>query len=328
MIMNEQIILPAGFALRPAAWTDLEPATQLILEVCTADGDPTVAVPSSELKLEWQTPGFTLEKDAWVVTSPDNRVVGYEEFVNRHAHASMQGDGYVHPTFQGLGIGTALLHALDERAEAEMALAEPDLRVFLRNGLSIGDTIGRQLHENEGYKAIRFSWRMEITLEAAPPAPQFPAGIELRPFLPAEHDHAIFEAEEESFRDHWGHTPTPYESWKHRKIGRENFDPALWFVAWEGNQIAGFSQCRYRSEMGWVSTLGVRRPWRKHGLGLALLLHSFGEFYRRGQKTIGLGVDAQNPTGATRLYLNAGMHVASEYVIYEKEFRPGREPEE
>jgi ribosomal protein S18 acetylase RimI-like enzyme len=77
-----------------------------------------------------------------------------------------------------------------------------------------------------------------------------------------------------------------------------------------------------------IRTLGDRRPWRKKGLGLALLQYSFGEFYRRGTKTIGLGVDASNPTGATRLYQRAGMRVASEFVTYEKELRPGREPEE
>jgi ribosomal protein S18 acetylase RimI-like enzyme len=75
--------------------------------------------------------------------------------------------------------------------------------------------------------------------------------------------------------------------------------------------------------IGWVGTLGVRRAWRKRGLGEALLLHSFGEFYKRGMKTIGLGVDAENPTGATRLYKKAGMSVAAEYVIYEKELRAG-----
>jgi ribosomal protein S18 acetylase RimI-like enzyme len=74
-----------------------------------------------------------------------------------------------------------------------------------------------------------------------------------------------------------------------------------------------------------VGSLGVRRPWRKRGLGLSLLTHSFGEFFRRGEQTIGLGVDAENPTGATRLYRRAGMQVADEYVIYLKELRSGRE---
>ena len=115
--------------------------------------------------------------------------------------------------------------------------------------------------------------------------------------------------------------------WKHRDIESDKFDPSLWFIAWDGNQIAGYALNRDRNGNSWVGTLGVRRPWRKRGLGLALLYHSFGEFYRRGKRTISLGVDAANPTGATRLYQKAGMHVAAEYVTYEKELRPGREPE-
>ena len=81
---------------------------------------------------------------------------------------------------------------------------------------------------------------------------------------------------------------------------------------------------RYRTGIGWIRTLGVRPPWRKRGLGEALLHHSFGEYYRRGMKTIGLGVNANNPSGAPRLYQKVGMHPASEHVTYEKELRPGR----
>jgi ribosomal protein S18 acetylase RimI-like enzyme len=77
--------------------------------------------------------------------------------------------------------------------------------------------------------------------------------------------------------------------------------------------------------MGWVGSLGVLRPWRKRGLGLALLRHSFNEFYRRGKRKVGLGVDAQNLTGALRLYENAGMHVHKAFDQYEKELRPGQE---
>ena len=98
-------------------------------------------------------------------------------------------------------------------------------------------------------------------------------------------------------------------------------------IAWDGRsaQIAGFSQNRYRMGIGWIGTLGVRRPWRKRGLGLALLRHAFNEFYRRGKHKVGLGVDAQNLTGALRLYESAGMHVDQASDRYEKELRPGTE---
>jgi mycothiol synthase len=317
----------APFALRSAQWTDLESVAQLILDVCTSDGDPTVAVTPEELKSQWESPGFNLESDAWVVTTVDGRVVGYEEFVNRYAHASLNGDGYVHPDFMGNGIATALLRALEGRARQEIELAEPEQRVFIRNAMAIGDTVSRQMHENEGYQAIRFFWRMEITLEEAPPVPDWPGGIELRTFDPDSHTYLVYRAHEEAFQDHWGHTPRSFEEWQRRMTEGSEFDPSLWCLAWDGDQIAGYALNRYRNSNGWVGTLGVRRPWRKRGLGMALLKHSFTEFYQRGTRVISLGVDAASQTGATRLYQKAGMHVAAEYVSYEKELRPGREME-
>ncbi len=325
--LNETSLDP-HLRLRLARWADLKPVAQLILDVCTADGDPTVAVTPEELEHEWKAPGFELEKDAWVVETTDGHIVGYEEFVERYAHASLMADGYVHPGYRGLGAGTALLRALEARAREEIKLTEPDLRVFIRSGMPTGDMVARQLHEAEGYRPIRYSWHMEIKLEEPPRPPVWPAGIELRPFVREQHDRVVFEAHEEAFSDHWGHTPWTFEDWQHTASGREDLDPTLGFIAWDGDEIAGYCLCRYRMGTGWVGTLGVRRAWRKRGLGEALLLHSFGEFYQRGTKTVGLGVDAQNPTGATRLYKKAGMYVAAEYVTYEKELRPGREPEE
>lgn len=324
--LDPGLVMPANFKLRAAQWEDLEQVAQLILDVCTNDGDPDIAVSPEELKNEWQNPGFNLATDTWVVTTATGRVVGYEEFVDRHAHASLRGDGYVHPEFMGNGIGTAMLRALEERARMEMELAEADLRVFIRNGMSIGDSVSREMHEAEGYRPIRFFWRMEIKFDASPPAPVWPDGIELRPFVLEKHNHAVYLAHEEAFRDHWGYTPHSYEDWRHR-MNNDELDPSLWFIAWDGDEVAGYALNRYRNGNGWVGTLGVRRPWRKHGLGLALLYHSFGEFFKRGTPVISLGVDAASQTGATRLYRRAGMHVAAEYVSYEKELRSGREPD-
>jgi GNAT superfamily N-acetyltransferase len=74
-----------------------------------------------------------------------------------------------------------------------------------------------------------------------------------------------------------------------------------------------------------VNWLGVRRPWRRRGLALALLHHTFGECYRRGLQKVALGVDASSLTGATRLYEKAGMHVFRQWNTYQKELRAGKD---
>ena len=125
----------------------------------------------------------------------------------------------------------------------------------------------------------------------------------------------------DAFIDHWGSHDRTYEEWSQGKFGTPNFDPTLWMIAWDGNEVAGFTQNRFRQGIGWIGTIAVRRPWRGKGLGIALMRHTFGEFYKRGTSTIGLGVDSANLTGATRLYQRAGMVVASEYAIYEKELK-------
>ena len=324
----DEVILDPSLRLRSVAWSDAKAIAGMILDVCIADGDPTVATTEDDLNHFWSTPDVDIETDAWVVETREGQIVGYQEFYDKHAHVAMVGDGYVHPEFHGLGIGTTMLRTLEQRAREEMKFAEPELRVYLRNGVAANDLAACRLHENEGYQAIRYSWHMEIKLQEAPKTSSFPAGIELRPFVLQQHNHAVYEAHEDAFSDHWGHLRGTFESWNHHVVEHENFEPSLWFIAWDGDQIAGYSICRYRMESGWVGSVGVRRPWRKRGLGEALLLHSFSEFYKRGTTTIGLGVDAQNPTGATRLYKKAGMYVASEAIVYEKELRAGRKLDE
>jgi ribosomal protein S18 acetylase RimI-like enzyme len=191
----------------------------------------------------------------------------------------------------------------------------------------------KELFLNLGYQHIRSSYQMRINMDTPPAEPQWAPGITLRTYNPETDLEAVYRAVDESFRDHFGHVDAPYEEglkrFQHFMTGYDGFDPTLWFLAMDGNEIAGISLCRDRAfdnpEVGWVSTLGVRRPWRKRGIGLALLRHSFCELYRRGKRMAGLGVDAQNLTGALRLYENAGMHAHQAFDQFEKEIRPGEE---
>jgi mycothiol synthase len=205
-----------------------------------------------------------------------------------------------------------------EALSVELATREASVRVFL----SSVDELGRFV-EQRGYKPFRHSFRMQIEFDAELPTPVWPEGLAVRTFVPGEDDEAVYEASDAAFVDHFEHARQPYESWRGWVFG-ESFDPSLWFLAVDGEEIAGVSLCRGEGgadgELGWVNTLGVRPAWRRRGLGRALLLHSFAEFRARGKRGAGLGVDALNPTGAVGLYEGAGMHVARRYDQYAKTF--------
>jgi mycothiol synthase len=321
---TDQAILDPSLKLRPAQWRDADAVAQLMYAACAADGDVILAMSADELRHGWQNPQFTLEKDAFIIETTDGRIVGYDDITNSYGYAILNMDGNGHPDFKGRGIGTTLLRAVEQRARELMALAEPDVRVTLKTTINRNDPDSNTLHQHEGYQPVRYHWRMQIVLNDPPELAKLPNGIIIRPFRKIEDAAAVWAAENEAFRDHPGSHEWTLEEWKRERLDDPEFDPSLWAIAWDGEQVAGFSVNRYRTGIGWIRTLGVRRPWRKRGLGEALLLYSFGEYYRRGMRIVGLGVNAHNPTGAIRLYQKVKMYPASEHVTYEKELRPGR----
>ncbi|GAB1470667.1 GNAT family N-acetyltransferase [Chloroflexota bacterium] len=323
--MTEKTHLDPSLKLRGATRADANAVAELIYIVCEAGGIANLADTPEDLLHEWSKEGFNLETDAFLVETAEGKLVGFEVVFNEKDYAHFFTDGYVHPDFQKRGIGTVLLQSVEERAREMMQLADLQLRVFLQSGFDGKDEPGKALHTSMGYKSIRDFWRMEIELTEEPAQPKFPVGIELRPFNKEKDARLLWEADNEAFREHWGAHDSTFEDWEFRKFERPESDPTLWLIAWAGDQIAGFSLNRYRNNMGWVGTLGVRKPWRKNGLGLALLQRSFHDFYQRGMKIVGLGVDSSNTTGATRLYQLAGMRVANEFVTFEKELRAGSE---
>jgi len=209
-----------------------------------------------------------------------------------------------------------LLRDMERRAAPDV---DPGARVMTYVS-SVDDTV-RGVVEAAGYRPIRASYHMTIALDDAP-QPVWPQGIEVRPYDPDKDETAVYEAAQESFRDHWEHIDRPIEEWRAFLVETPAFDPSFWFVARDGGEVAGICLCRTHwsgdPQHGYVSTLGVRRPWRKRGLGLALLQHSFADMLRRGMTRASLDVDAESLTGAVALYERAGMSVERRYDCYLK----------
>lgn len=326
--------LPEGFTTRGATLDDVENAIKLFnrwsQSVIHADEITDVVA----LRTEWVSPGFDVAEDIRLVFAPDGEMVGYTEVWTTNkppVHPWIW--ARVDPRYEGLGIGTYLLTWSKERAKKALNELAPDLRCALHVGTYREAVASKQLFEDMGYRRIRSSYTMQINMDTSPIAPEWPAGITLRTYDPATDLEAVYRADDESFRDHFGYVEAPFEEglkrFEHMMTGYEGFDPTLWFLAMDGDEVAGICLCRDRAyddpAVGWVNILGVRRAWRKRGIGLALLRHAFGELYRRGKHKAGLGVDAENLTGALRLYENAGMHVHQAFERFEKELRPGKE---
>jgi mycothiol synthase len=179
----------------------------------------------------------------------------------------------------------------------------------------------RGAFEAAGWRPIRYSFQMRIELGDDLPEPAWPDGLTLRTMQPGE-DERLYEANMDAFADHWDFRRQPIEDWRGYTTKHHRFDPSLYWLAEHGDEIAGFAFNSWHfsgdPQFGWVGSLGVRRPWRRRGLGTALLLHSFHDFRSRGATKVGLGVDGENTTGAVRMYERAGMSVVRRNDTYEK----------
>jgi ribosomal protein S18 acetylase RimI-like enzyme len=210
----------------------------------------------------------------------------------------------------------ALLDVVERRA-AELAAPGAVLRAVVS---SLDDGL-RKLFDDAGYRYVRSSYTMRVELEEEPEPPVGPEGVDVRP---GRDDDArpVYELYADSFADQWDFHAEPFDEWRRWNLEAPGADPALWVLAFSGDEIVGMSLgVPHRSgepDEGWISLLGVHARMRGRGLGLALLRASFFDFFRRGRPIVELGVDAENPTGAVRLYERAGMHVARRLDTLEK----------
>jgi mycothiol synthase len=210
----------------------------------------------------------------------------------------------------------ALLLTAEQWARERTA---PGGRIF--GGIAEPDRSTRDLYERAGYQLVRYSFDMRIELDAEAPEPRWPEGFSVRTFEAGADDEPAFEVVNDAFADHWEWAPIPFDEWRRGNLEDPEFDPALAFLVEAESETAGvaLNVVRHHGEpVGWVETLAVRKEHRRQGLGLALLHHSFSGFRERGLAGAGLHVDAENTTGAVRLYERAGMHAHQRWVTYEK----------
>lgn len=297
------------YSVRPATHNDIQAVYNLMAKQNVADyGDAMLTI--DDLRKSWGHINFETET---CTAYADGKLAGYAELLN--------GDSpYIYlEDRSNVDLGFQLLTILEEEA-----LSRRRENISLATRISEKNNLLLQLFASNGYKSDLSFRIMELVMSEPPAAPQLPERISVRTFILAQDEYATYQADEEASHDKGYHAPLSFEDWVKRVgMDRESFDPGLWFVAVEENEIVGaaLNINAHETNTGWVDHLSVRPAWRHKGIGRSLLLHTFGEFHRRGVRHVKLSVDSNSLTGAPRLYEGVGMKTVQRYHIYKKEIQ-------
>ncbi len=331
---------PEGATAGPITDSDLTEIVRIANDMqARVNGDRPHTVENWKVELEWH--GMDRDRDTISVHLADGRVCGFGFVSNldetRHVNWMDCGVddahlGHADPC-QPAAAESALISALIGVAEARIGEAAPDIRIIAQTIADVNDERTRQLAEQHGFLPERYFLRMKVDMPERPQVPKMPEGLRLAALSETDNLDAIAVATEDGFRDHFGHVNQSDEQaikdFRHIAATHPHFDPTLWFAIYDGDQTAAIclnvEKMDEAPEIGYISTLAVRRPWRKRGLGKLLLLYSFAALWDRGQRSAALHVDAQSLTGATRLYESVGMATDRREVSLVRTIRDGRD---
>jgi ribosomal protein S18 acetylase RimI-like enzyme len=270
---------------------------------------------------------FDPRRDVLVAADGGTLVAATEiEVRTRDGIGVHQTQGWVRPAWRRRGLGRSLL-AWSERRAREVALVDGRPARRALTAWPDDQQVGAiALSEGAGYRAVRFGFLMIRDLGDPIRDMALPEGLEVRPVMPDQH-RAIWDADVEAFRDHWDpleRTDADFAGW----FAKPELDTSLWQVAWDGDEVAGsvmtFVFENENAELGvsraWLEHISVRRPWRRRGLASALIGRALVALREGGFDEAALGVDAENPSGALRLYEALGFRRQRVHVAYRKEF--------
>ncbi|HEX8227920.1 MAG TPA: GNAT family N-acetyltransferase [Chloroflexia bacterium] len=233
-----------------------------------------------------------------------------------------------HPSARAEGLEQALASRIgriirDHEADPD---TKPAVQVNVLAGASEKSTSLIELYRGIGLRDVRHGWTMERSLLDPIPEPKEVRGVVLRPYHRPEDNVAARDAFKQSFIDHFEYHELPQEVWdaQMERSGMRTDLSLLAEVEAEPGTIAGFCICEVNAEEnvrkgrkeGWIALLGTTRSWRGVGLGKSLLLRGMRNLKAAGLETAMLGVDAESPTGANRLYESVGFTVREHEIIF------------
>ena len=257
--------LPPGYSARTATKDDLETVVE-IANLAAIGFMGAEDTSTDEIRIDWEDDDFALERDSRLVFSDNGKAVAVAEvFKNQSPPVKPYLWLRIHRGEENTCVGDYLMSWGEESARKVIDRVPKYARVTMLTHNVSGFAPMRDLLEKHGMEIMRHSLQMRIEMEHEPTQPNWAKEMQLKPFDERSDLEAAYRAHADAFRDHFGHIEESFEYgfplFKRYMLEDEGYDPTLWFIAWDGDEIAGFSFCRKFShedaQMGWVMDLGV-----------------------------------------------------------------------
>ncbi|HEX8596973.1 MAG TPA: GNAT family N-acetyltransferase [Chloroflexia bacterium] len=287
---------------------------------------------------DWRTnmehPDTVVERDARVWEDETGRMVAFGRLWFPKPDDEPFTDAYfmmpLHPDVRNQGLEEEMFQWAED--QARLVAQERGKPAKIRTGTSDGTpefvAYRKDVLDRNGYSPVRYWFKMARDLSEPIPHPVLPEGYTLTHTQGADTAATWIEMFNLSFVDHWGHHDESAESHAHWLSNHPNYVKERDLVAITPDGTwASFCFCmiypddneaKGRKE-GWIDILGTRRGYRKMGLGTAMLLAGMRKLKEDGMDTAVLGVDAENPSGALRLYESVGFKQVRSSITYSKD---------
>lgn len=242
--------------------------------------------------------------------------------------------GWRVPEYTRRGLGTRILEFLESRAETLHHLQRPDLPGQLKLWIESTRAGTSALATSRDYRTWRWFIRMQRPMSVEVSEPDQVDGYRIRKYESQDAE-PLRLACNEAFSDHWGSAPQDQERWRANYLESTSFRPDLTWVAVDADgQLAAFvmssvfdAETQARGYVtGYVDRVGTTRAARGKGLASALLLHALQSYAEQGFTYAELGVDADSPTGAGRIYERAGFTVLAKNRVAGRDLAPATGP--
>ena len=298
--------------LQPVAPADLVAATRLHDEAEAADGHASLG---DSVWRDLERP--VAPGSAGVLATDEQRPVGFAYVYRRDNVTPVHWEvGVVtHPEHRGGEVETALLDRVVDHVRGAgggpvvLWIFNPDERVD-------------RAAERAGFRHQRDLYQQRVALPLAE-LPSWPAGIEVRPFVPGRDDAAWLEVNNRAFAGHPEQGGWVQDTLR-RRMAEPWFDPKGFLLAFDADGLAGFVWTKVHPatstdpELGEIYVIGVEPSRRGTGLGRALVVGGLASLAERGVTTGMLFVDAGNED-ALRLYASLGFTTSRVDRAYERE---------